>query len=276
MAAREPPMSDPPEPDPPDAEGRSALRARILEAAARLIVEGGVSALTTRAVAAGAGVQAPALYRQFGDKRGLLEALAEHRLAAYVAAKSYVAPSADPVQALRESWDAHIAFGLAEPAVFAIINEPGRKGPPSAAQEAGLALLRAQVHQIARAGRLRTLEARAVSLVQAAATGTVMTLLESAVERRDPGLSAAARDAVITALTQEGAAGAPGGVSATAVRLRSRLDELDPLTPGERLLLGEMLDKITHWFGGVDGERRLAEALHAAHDAHHGAAGALV
>ena len=245
MAALDLPAPNPPEADPPDADGRSALRARILDAAARLIVEGGVSALTTRAVVAVAGVQAPALYRQFGDKRGLLEALAEHRLAAYVAAKSHVAPSADPVQALRESWDAHIAFGLAEPAVFAIINDPGREGPPSAAQEAGLALLRAQIHQVARAGRLRTPEARAASLVQAAATGTVMTLLEQPLEQRDPGLSAAARDAVIAALTQEAAAGAANVVSATVVALRARLDELAPLTPGERLLLGEILDKIT-------------------------------
>ena len=245
MAARNLPEPDPPEADPPDADGRSALRARILDAAARLIVEGGVSALTTRAMAAVAGVQAPALYRQFGDKRGLLEALAEHRLAAYVATKSHAAPSADPVQALRESWDAHIAFGLAEPAVFAIINDHQRQGPPSAARQAGLALLRAQIHQVARAGRLRTSEERAVSLVQAAATGTVMTLLEQPLEHRDPGLSAAARDAVIMALTQEGSAGAPTGISATVVALRSRLDELAPLTPGERLLLGEILDKIT-------------------------------
>ncbi len=244
MAARDPPMSNPLESDPPDADGRSALRARILEAAARLIVEGGVAALTTRAVAAAAGVQAPALYRQFGDKRGLLEALAEHRLAAYVASKSHVAPSSDPVQALRDSWDAHIAFGLAEPAVFAIINEPGREGPPSPAQQAGLALLRAQIHKVARTGRLRTTQARAASLVQAAATGTVMTLLGDAADQRDSGLSAAARDAVITALTREGETAADGDASATAVALRSRLDELGPLTPGERLLLGELLDKI--------------------------------
>ncbi|WP_338419811.1 TetR family transcriptional regulator [Streptomyces klenkii] len=36
--------------------------------------------MTTRAVAAAAGVQAPAIYRLFGDKDGLLEAVAEQRL----------------------------------------------------------------------------------------------------------------------------------------------------------------------------------------------------
>ena len=229
--------------EPLDPDGDLAPRARILDAAARLVGEGGVAALTTRAVAAAAGVQAPALYRQFGDKRGLLEALADHRLAAYVAAKSHATPNPDPVEALRDSWDAHVAFGLAEPAEFAIINEPGRDGPPSAAKEAGLALLRAQIHAVAQAGRLRMPEARAAALVQAAATGTAMTLLELPAARRDPGLSAAARDIVIAALTLVGA-GAADGETAAAVALRSRLGELPPLTAGVRLLLGELLDRI--------------------------------
>ena len=57
-------MSNPDaDPDTPDA------RSRLLEAAARLVVEGGIAALTTRAVAAAASVQAPTLYRLFGDKR---------------------------------------------------------------------------------------------------------------------------------------------------------------------------------------------------------------
>jgi AcrR family transcriptional regulator len=39
----------------------------------------GRRAVTTRAVAAGAGVQAPTIYRLFGDKDGLLDALAVTR-----------------------------------------------------------------------------------------------------------------------------------------------------------------------------------------------------
>ena len=81
---------------------------------------------------------------------------------------------------------------------------------------------------VARARRLRTSKGRAVSLVQAAATGTGV-VLEDSPERRDPGLSAAARDAVVTALTREAAAA--DGVPATVVAPRSRLDEPDPLIP---------------------------------------------
>ena len=77
-------------------------RTRIIAAAAELIAAGGRDAATTRAVALAAGVQAPTLYRLFGDKRALLDAVAEHGLAAYVAEKAARAPHADPVQALSD------------------------------------------------------------------------------------------------------------------------------------------------------------------------------
>ena len=53
------------------------VRDRIVDAASALLASGGPSAVTTRAVAADAGVQAPTIYRQFGDKDGLLQAVAE-------------------------------------------------------------------------------------------------------------------------------------------------------------------------------------------------------
>ena len=49
---------------------------RMLRAAADLLQTGGIEAVSTRAVAAAAGVQPPTIYRQFGDKDGLLDAVA--------------------------------------------------------------------------------------------------------------------------------------------------------------------------------------------------------
>ena len=49
--------------------------------------------MTTRGVAEAAGVQAPAIYRFFGDKDGLLEAVAEHVMATYVSAKAAMVQS---------------------------------------------------------------------------------------------------------------------------------------------------------------------------------------
>src|SRR5579862_10063683 len=60
---------------------RRETRDNLVEVAARLLREQGAAAVTTRAVAEAAGVQAPTIYRLFGDKDGLLDAAAEHVVA---------------------------------------------------------------------------------------------------------------------------------------------------------------------------------------------------
>lgn len=225
------------------AEGQD-VRARVLDAASRLIADGGVSALTTRAVAAAASVQAPTLYRLFGEKRGLLNAVAEHGLATFVAGKMAARPHPDPVQDLRDAWDAYVAFGLANPAVFAIMNEVGAPASGSPATLAGLAILRERVQRVARVGRLGMTVERGVALIHAAGVGTVATLLALPEDERDLLLSSMMREAVFASLL----AGSPErqnvGVASLAVGLRAHLDETSVLTPGERLLLAELLARL--------------------------------
>jgi AcrR family transcriptional regulator len=57
---------------------------QMLDAAAALLDEGGHDALTTRAVAARAGVPIGSIYRFFHDKRGLAEALTRRNLAEFL------------------------------------------------------------------------------------------------------------------------------------------------------------------------------------------------
>ena len=218
------------------------VRTRIVVAAAGLIASGGRDAATTRAVAAAAAVQAPTIYRLFGDKRGLLDAVAEHGLAAYVAEKSVREPHGDPVQELRDGWDMHVAFGLAHPGLFAIMS--GDPRPLSPAVAAGMDVLRRRIRNIALAGRLRTSEPRAVALLQSACVGTVLTLLGEAEARRDPGLSASAREAVLAAITGEAISSADPVPGAAAAALRASLERTTVLSAGERHLLGELLDRI--------------------------------
>ena len=59
--------------------------ARILDACARLLDEGGYERLSTRAVAARAGVPIGSVYRFFSDKRALADALAHRNLDDFVA-----------------------------------------------------------------------------------------------------------------------------------------------------------------------------------------------
>lgn len=236
--------------DADDFDAGGGPRERILAATAKLLAEGGREAVSTRAVGAAAGVQAPTIYRLFGDMRGLLDAVAAEGFAAYLSRKTDREPTADPVEDLRAGWDLHIGFGLANPALYLLMNEPrlGAAGAPPAAVPpaavAGERVLAAHIRRIAEAGRLRVSEERAAHLVQAAGLGTTVTLITMPADRRDPELSALAREAVIAAITTDGpAATSPGPVTA-AVTLRAVLPRTTVLTEPERRLLEEWLDRI--------------------------------
>jgi AcrR family transcriptional regulator len=225
--------------------GRDDRRERILAAATELLAHGGRETVSTRAVSAAAGIQAPTIYRLFGDKQGLLDAMATHGFTTYLASKTDVEPSADPVQDLRTGWDLHVGFGLANPALYSLMYGDPQPGhvPPAARRAAEV--LAQHVRRIAEAGRLRVGEERAAQLIHAAGSGTTLTLLALPPERRDPALSELAREAVIAAITSDAPAHvAPGPVGAAAA-LRAVLPQTDALTGPERALLHEWLDRVT-------------------------------
>ena len=226
-----------------EAEGQD-VRARVLDAASRIIASGGIAALTTRAVALAALVPAPTLYRLFGDKRGLLNAVAEHGQAAFISGKSAMSPHPDPVQNLANAWDSYVAFGLAHPAVFAIMNQVGTRASESPGMLAGIAILRERVERIARAGRLRMPVERAVALIHAAGVGTVTTLLALPEDERDPQLSPVTRDALLASIVSSSPKREDANLASLAVGLRAHLHTAKGLTPGERMLLSELLDRL--------------------------------
>ncbi len=223
---------------------RDETRANLVEVAARLLREQGPAAVTTRAVAQAAGVQAPAIYRLFGDKDGLLDAVAEHVFAAYVAGKALAQESGDPVADLRAGWDMHVGFGLAHAALFGLLTDPGRS-TRSPAAAAGLEVLRARVRRVAATGRLRVAERRAVELIHAAGAGAGLTLLSMPPQDRDPGLADAMYDAVMQSILTDAPALAGDSTTAAAVAFRTAVPELPGLTGAERALLSEWLDRAT-------------------------------
>ncbi|MFJ8698372.1 TetR/AcrR family transcriptional regulator [Streptomyces ardesiacus] len=85
-------------------------RARLLEAAERLVAEHGAGALTMEAVATAACVGKGTVFRRFGDRTGLLAALLDHSerkfQAALLSGPPPLGPGAPPVERLR-------AFGCA-------------------------------------------------------------------------------------------------------------------------------------------------------------------
>jgi AcrR family transcriptional regulator len=222
-------------------------RATIVDVAARLLQEQGPAAVTTRGVAQAAGVQAPAIYRLFGDKDGLLDAVAEHVMATYVATKSADARSssadaADPLADLRAGWDRHIDFGIANPALFRLLNDPGRASPSPAAAT-GLEVLRSRVRRVAEAGRLRVGERRAVEVIHAAGTGAVLTLLATPPEGRDRRLADAMYEAVAGAILTDVPTVERDDPISTAVAFRAVAPRLPGLSEAELALLSEWLDR---------------------------------
>jgi AcrR family transcriptional regulator len=234
-------MSDP-------AERRSTAQSKIIDAASRLLSEHGPAAVTTRSVAEQAGVQPPAIYRLFGDKDGLLEAVAEHVMAAFASSKAATVEAAaaanvDPLDDLRAGWQSQIAFGLANPDLFRLLSDPTRTARSRAAR-AGKRVLEARVHRIAAAGRLCVSEPRAVGMIQAAGIGAIQTLLATPPEHRDLDLAEAMFDAVLARILTDTPVPPDAGPMTTAVSFRAIAPELTMLSNAERTLLDEWLARV--------------------------------
>ena len=229
---------------------RDRTRDKIVVAAAQLLVEGGREAVSTRAICAAAAVQPPTIYRLFGDKQGLLDAVAMRGFSEHLDSHTGLEPTGDPLADLRSGWDLHVQFGLAHPYLYSLMYGQPQAG--SAAPSAVLAnrVLAAHVQRIAAAGLLRVSEERAAHLLHAAGCGTTLTLIAMPEKTRDLGLSEMSREAVIAAITAETdrasdnlTEGVPSTVS-RAVALRTVLGPLPGLTLAESDVLREWLDKI--------------------------------
>lgn len=231
-----------------EVETRTDNRERIIEAAVSLLRDEGQAAVTTRRVAERAGMQAPTIYRLFGDKDGLLDAVGEHVMAAFAAAKTseVAAATANPVDDLRLSWDMTIDFGLANPDLFVLLSDPARQQRSPAAQ-AGTQFLAERVHRVALTGRLRVSEENATELIHAAGVGAILTILARPVAERDRRLADTMLDAVldqILATPNNVPEAARETIVAPAIALRAHTPQVRALSTGERALLGEWLDRI--------------------------------
>jgi AcrR family transcriptional regulator len=225
---------------------------RVLKAAADLLRKGGVDAISTRAVAAAAGVQPPTLYRQFGDKDGLLDAVTVYVLQSYVLEKRRAAKaSGDPVADLHQLWDLHVDFGLAQPECYVLAYGQSRPGKVASAATETTAILREVIARIGDHGRLRMSVDRATSLFHSCGVGFMLTQLAMPEGDRDLELSSIAYDNAVAGILNDAK---PKSSKSTqlpsrAVALREAVcDAQDlPLTPAEVVLLAEWLDRLADY-----------------------------
>lgn len=226
-----------------DTHAHAQPRQRIVEAAAGLLAREGRDAVTTRAVAVAAGVQPPAIYRMFGDKGGLLDAVAEYGFATFLATKHVDPDPPDLIEDLRGGWDLAVEFGLANPALFTLMySEPTR--PASAAFRAGLEVLMGRIRRLAAGGWLRVDEELAAMLIHATARGAVLTWLSLPEDRRDPALLTTLRESMVDAVTNREPAVRDAGPAGAARALRAALPEQTVLSGAEQHLLREWLDRV--------------------------------
>jgi AcrR family transcriptional regulator len=90
----------------------------ILDAAAAILEEKGIEAMTARAVCEAAGVKAPTLYHYFGGKEGLERALIDRGMAEFMKKKRMPPASEDPLEQLQSGWDIAVEFALKRPALW--------------------------------------------------------------------------------------------------------------------------------------------------------------
>jgi AcrR family transcriptional regulator len=230
------------------------VRTRILSAAEDLLDSSLDGDIGTREVCEAAGVGAPALYRHFGDKAGLLAAVVDYGFDRYLAVKRARPVSADPVTDLRTGWDTHVAFARTHPAVYRMMYSPTLAAVPAAAEEA-LGILRETLRRCAAAGRLRVPPDEAAQAIMAGTVGVALCLVSQPATYTDPGLSARVRDALHAALllpapTPAGPATRPdsSGTAAVATQLAALLGrEPSPaLTAPESALLHQWLTTLSH------------------------------
>ncbi|MEE1796393.1 TetR/AcrR family transcriptional regulator [Streptomyces sp. BE308] len=227
-----------------------STRTRILEVAADLVRESPDGDISTRAVCEAAQVGAPALYRHFGDKEGLLSAVVDHGFDKYLAAKRERDDTTDPVEDLRNGWDSHVEFALRNPNLYRLMNSPAMRTPPEAARESHRILTR-DLTRAAAVGRLRVAPELAAQMIMSANTGVALMLVARPATFSDNAMSRRVRDAVHAAvLTPDATPSRPteAGVPSTAARLSALLrhSHESGLSTAEAALMTEWLDRVAN------------------------------
>lgn len=231
------------------------VKMRILAAAAELLATSPEADFSTRDVCEMAGVGSPALYRQFGDKVGLLSAVVDFGFEQYLASKRVAVPSEDAVEDLKSGWDNHVAFAVTNPNYYRVMYSPGLSRRPDAEAEA-FALLLAVVERAQAAGRLRLPSLLAAQMIMAANVGVAISLLYRPDTNTDPGMSDRVRNSVIDAITFGSppirASRLSTARTARALAAQIGVDGADPLGAAESQLLVEWLSRISSHAAAAD------------------------
>ncbi|MFD4138584.1 WHG domain-containing protein [Streptomyces sp. NPDC058572] len=182
----------------------------------------------------------PVLHRLFGDKHGLLDAVADHGYERCTALRAATQEqTGDPVTDLRAGRDGHLAFSQECPGFYRLMFAP-RPWSRSKARERVFALLVAALVRRAAAGALTTEPRTAARLILSADVGIALNHIAAPALFDDPALSHRMRDAVFShVLTEATARGETDPLNSAALCPRAQLALVgtQALEPAETALL---------------------------------------
>jgi AcrR family transcriptional regulator len=225
---------------------------RLIEAARSLLAEHPHREPSTRELYEAAGVAAPTLYHHFGDKDGLLQAVAEDAFAAYLERKRAVPRSGDLLVDFAAGWDMHIGFGVEHPVLYALMHDR-EEGRSTRAAQIAEAELRRGLERLAEAGLLRMGVDEAAAMTTAMAIGCVTQLNHRGESATGP-LARSMRMALMSELT--GHSSEPTDADQAARLLLARLGSASGLfTQAEEALLRQWLHTLTEHFAPMQNER---------------------
>src|SRR5215471_17734503 len=105
---------------------RRRLRDELLDAAQEAIVSGGYDGLRMAEVARRTGVSRQTVYNEFGDKWGVLEAVAARETERFlVDVNAALAEQSDPIDGLRAAVERGLTLAGENPLVKAALSQPG-------------------------------------------------------------------------------------------------------------------------------------------------------
>lgn len=226
-------------------EKQNQNRSRILDVTESLLRSIGRDAITIRAVADEAKIQLPTIYRLFGDKVGLLDAVAERGFTRYMAIDDPEhRESLEPIEQLRHGWDIHVRFGLESPELYDLMyaNPYSRKVTPAA--QIALDGLTALIGRLAASGSLKVSQEEATFTAFSSASGAVLSMYFLPVALHDPSYLANIRESMISSITTEANCYDGGLIANAATTLGGNLDRITVFSPNEQNLLHEWLNRI--------------------------------
>ncbi|MET0467932.1 MAG: TetR/AcrR family transcriptional regulator [Aeromicrobium sp.] len=147
----------------------SAVRARLLEGAARILDEEGPSALSTRRLATEAGTSTMAVYTHFGSMGAVVDAVATEGFRRLIDRVDAVEKTDDPAADLLAAAVAYRENALENPHLYAVmfgavsVRGLGGQGPDAAVAYAAFRQLVTVVERAMDAGRLRRDDPKSVA-----------------------------------------------------------------------------------------------------------------